>query len=123
MLLSAINNADYSEYAKYVDPQLTCFEPEACGNLIEGMEFHKFYFDNKVLNHKSSNTTVLHPHVHMLGEDAAYIAYVRLTQFVDKSGTPNTIHSEETRIWQRKDGRWLCVHFHRSSNSTLGRPK
>ena len=35
---------------KYVDPQLTCFEPEAYGNLIEGMDFHKFYFDNgKVL--------------------------------------------------------------------------
>ncbi len=29
-----------------MDPQLTCFEPEAFGNLIEGMEFHKFYFDN-----------------------------------------------------------------------------
>lgn len=33
-----------------MDPQLTCFEPEAYGNLIEGMDFHKFYFDNgKVL--------------------------------------------------------------------------
>ena len=32
--------------SKYVDPQLTCFEPEARGNLIEGMDFHKFYFDN-----------------------------------------------------------------------------
>ncbi len=29
-----------------MDPQLTCFEPEAFGNLIEGMDFHKFYFDN-----------------------------------------------------------------------------
>ena len=31
------------------DPQLTCFEPESFGNLIEGMDFHKFYFDNGVL--------------------------------------------------------------------------
>ena len=33
-------------YSKFVDPQLTCFEPEACGYLIEGIDFHKFYFDN-----------------------------------------------------------------------------
>lgn len=25
---------------------MTAFEPEALGNLIEGMDFHKFYFDN-----------------------------------------------------------------------------
>ena len=25
---------------------LSCFEPEAKGQLIEGMDFHKFYFDN-----------------------------------------------------------------------------
>jgi len=32
--------------SKLVDPQLTCFEPETCGNLIEGLDFHRFYFDN-----------------------------------------------------------------------------
>lgn len=25
---------------------MTAFEPEALGNLLEGMEFHKFYFDH-----------------------------------------------------------------------------
>lgn len=29
-----------------VDPHLTSFEPEALGNLIVGMDFHKFYFDH-----------------------------------------------------------------------------
>ena len=29
------------------DPHLTAFEPEAIGNLVEGLEFHKFYFDNR----------------------------------------------------------------------------
>jgi len=31
---------------KVCDPNMTCFEPEAKGHLVEGMEFHKFYFDN-----------------------------------------------------------------------------
>ena len=35
-------------------------------------------------NCKSINTLILNPHIHLMGEDAACIAYVRLTQFVDK---------------------------------------
>lgn len=34
---------------KICDPHLTAFEPEALGNLVEGMEFHKFYFDHGIL--------------------------------------------------------------------------
>jgi len=35
-------------------------------------------------NCKAINTTILNPHVHLLGEEAACIAYVRLTQYIDK---------------------------------------
>ena len=35
---------------KLVDPHLTSFEPEALGNLIVGLDFHKFYFDHGELN-------------------------------------------------------------------------
>ena len=35
-------------------------------------------------NNKAVNTTILTPHVHLLGDDAACIAFVRLTQFIDK---------------------------------------
>jgi hypothetical protein len=27
---------------------MTAFEPGALGNLVEGMDFHKFYFDNGI---------------------------------------------------------------------------
>lgn len=32
---------------KICDPGLTSFEPEGLGNLVEGMDFHRFYFDNR----------------------------------------------------------------------------
>lgn len=31
-----------------------------------------------------------------------------------RDGLPATQQSEETRVWQRKDGKWQNVHFHRS---------
>ena len=32
--------------SKLADPHITAFEPEARGHLVEGLEFHKFYFEN-----------------------------------------------------------------------------
>ena len=31
--------------SKLVDPQVTAFEPVSRGQLVEGLQFHKFYFD------------------------------------------------------------------------------
>ncbi|XP_069374078.1 calcium/calmodulin-dependent protein kinase type II subunit gamma-like isoform X11 [Paralichthys olivaceus] len=112
-LIEAINNGDFEAYTRICDPGLTSFEPEALGNLVEGMDFHKFYFENLLSkNIKPVHTTLLNPHVHLIGEDAACIAYIRLTQFVDTTGHPRSSQSEETRVWHRRDGKWLNVHFH-----------
>ncbi|XP_054916552.1 calcium/calmodulin-dependent protein kinase type II subunit beta isoform X1 [Poeciliopsis prolifica] len=112
-LIEAVNNGDFEAYAKICDPGLTSFEPEGLGNLVEGMDFHRFYFDNLLSkNSKPIHTTILNPHVHMIGEDAACIAYIRLTQFVDGQGRPCSSQSEETRVWHRRDSRWQNVHFH-----------
>ncbi|XP_026130276.1 calcium/calmodulin-dependent protein kinase type II subunit beta isoform X26 [Carassius auratus] len=112
-LIEAINNGDFDAYAKICDPGLTSFEPEALGNLVEGMDFHRFYFENLLSkNSKPIHTTILNPHVHLIGEDAACIAYIRLTQFVDGQGRPRSSQSEETRVWHRRDSKWQNVHFH-----------
>uniref|UniRef100_A0A8C4ILJ4 Calcium/calmodulin-dependent protein kinase (CaM kinase) II gamma 1 n=1 Tax=Dicentrarchus labrax TaxID=13489 RepID=A0A8C4ILJ4_DICLA len=112
-LIEAINNGDFDAYTRICDPGLTSFEPEALGNLVEGMDFHKFYFENLLSkNSKPVHTTLLNPHVHLIGEDAACIAYIRLTQFVDTTGRPRSSQSEETRVWHRREGKWLNVHFH-----------
>ncbi|XP_053166707.1 calcium/calmodulin-dependent protein kinase type II subunit gamma isoform X14 [Hemicordylus capensis] len=112
-LIEAINNGDFEAYTKICDPGLTSFEPEALGNLVEGMDFHKFYFENLLSkNSKPIHTTILNPHVHVIGDDAACIAYIRLTQYIDGQGRPRTTQSEETRVWHRRDGKWLNVHYH-----------
>ncbi|XP_041440925.1 calcium/calmodulin dependent protein kinase (CaM kinase) II beta L homeolog isoform X12 [Xenopus laevis] len=112
-LIEAVNNGDFEAYAKICDPGLTTFEPEALGNLVEGIDFHRFYFENLLSkNNKPIHTTILNPHVHVVGEDAACIAYIRLTQYIDTQGRPRTSQSEETRVWHRRDGKWQNVHFH-----------
>ncbi|XP_051496603.1 calcium/calmodulin-dependent protein kinase type II subunit beta isoform X1 [Apus apus] len=114
-LIEAVNNGDFEAYAKICDPGLTSFEPEALGNLVEGMDFHRFYFENLLSkNNKPIHTTILNPHVHVIGEEAACIAYIRLTQYLDAQGRPRTSQSEETRVWHRRDGKWQNVHFHGS---------
>ncbi|XP_074723266.1 calcium/calmodulin-dependent protein kinase type II subunit delta isoform X3 [Strix uralensis] len=119
-LIEAINNGDFEAYTKICDPGLTSFEPEALGNLVEGMDFHRFYFENALSkSNKPIHTIILNPHVHLVGDDAACIAYIRLTQYMDGSGMPKTMQSEETRVWHRRDGKWQNVHFHRSGSPTV----
>lgn len=117
-LIAAITMGDYKTYTKLCDERLTCFEPEARGNLVEGLDFHKYYFDNLMKNQTNPvNTTILSPHVILLSEESACISYIRLTQKII-SGKPVTEQSEETRVWQRKGSRWVNVHFHRSNHKS-----
>uniref|UniRef100_A0A8C7N0K3 calcium/calmodulin-dependent protein kinase n=1 Tax=Oncorhynchus kisutch TaxID=8019 RepID=A0A8C7N0K3_ONCKI len=120
-LIEAINNGDFEAYTKICDPGLTSFEPEALGNLLEGTDFHRFYFENALSRGKQGpvHTILLNPHVHLIGDDAACIAYIRLTQYMDASGMPRTMQSEETRIWHRRDAKWQNIHFHRSGSPTV----
>ena len=114
-LLDAIVERDWETYAALVDPDISAFEPEACGHLVEGLEFHRYYFDLPVESGPAAgrNTTMASPKVWLLGDDVAVVAYIRLTQKL-AGGGPVTAACEETRVWHRKDGRWRHIHFHRS---------
>ncbi len=112
-LLDAISEADWETYQRLCDPSITCFEPESHGHLVEGMDFHGFYFDRGP-GEKPRNTTVCSPHVRILG-DTAVVCYVRLNQQLDAAGKPVTHGASETRVWRRdEEGAWKHVHFHRS---------
>jgi ketosteroid isomerase-like protein len=111
-LLDSIVRADWKTYEELCDPSLSAFEPESRGQLVEGMPFHRFYF-NLGGAKGEHNTTMASPHVRVMG-DVAVVAYVRLNQRVDGQGAPVVSAVEETRVWQRQGGRWRHVHFHRS---------
>lgn len=110
-LLDSIVQADWAAYQELCDPTLTAFEPEALGQCVHGLEFHHFYFQRRPAP-GSVNVTVVAPHVRVMG-DTAVVTYVRLTQRQADGGATTAGH-QETRVWQRRDGKWLHVHFHRS---------
>jgi calcium/calmodulin-dependent protein kinase (CaM kinase) II len=111
-LLDSIAQGDWAVYQDLCDPSLTAFEPEALGQLVEGLKFHHYYF--KLGGAKGPHhTTMCAPRVRVMG-DVALVVYVRLNQRLGEAG-PHTKGYEETRVWQRQDGRWRHVHFHRSA--------
>jgi calcium/calmodulin-dependent protein kinase (CaM kinase) II len=111
-LLDAIARADWAVYRELCDPSLTCFEPESLGQLVQGLDFHEFYFKlGPVQGHHC--TTMASPHVRDMG-DVAVISYVRINQRVSGDGA-TTRAVEETRVWQRQEVGWKHVHFHRSA--------
>jgi ketosteroid isomerase-like protein len=111
-LLDAIAGGDWNTYQELCDPALTAIEPESAGHLVEGLEFHRFYFDLGGI-HGQHQTTMANPQVRILGE-VALVTYTRLIQRIGPDGAPITTVSAETRVWQRQQGRWRHVHFHRS---------
>ncbi|KAH8099182.1 calmodulin-dependent protein kinase [Aureococcus anophagefferens] len=117
-LLDAIASGDYLTYSCLVSDDLTCFEPEGCGHLVQGIDFHKYYFDLARADDaapRKKNTTMVDPHTRVVG-DVAVVAYVRLVQDGFR-----TTRCEETRVWRRMPAgdsalsKWQLVHFHRSA--------
>lgn len=112
-LLNSIVSGDWAAYAQLCDPAITCFEPEARGQLVSGLLFHKYYFPETSVAHCKKNVTMCSVNARVVG-DVAVLAYVRLTQYSDSSGAAQTAAAEETRVWERQAGAWKHVHFHRS---------
>lgn len=116
-LLAAVAAGDWTAYHRLVTEDLTCFEPEARGQLVEGLAFHEFYFrlpSDPGKPPRPVTTTLASPVVRLLSETVGLVAYVRLTQTLDEAGRPVTKPCEETRLWQKIGGSWKHVHFHRS---------
>lgn len=112
-LLQVIDKGDWDAYAALCDKNLSCFEPEAQGQLVTGLEFHKFYFDMPGTG-RPKLSTMCSPQVRVIGE-TAIVTYVRAVQRINADGSASVSTTEETRIWAKTGGQWRHVHFHRSA--------
>jgi calcium/calmodulin-dependent protein kinase (CaM kinase) II len=115
-LLDSITRADWTTYQGLCDATLTAFEPEGRGQQVQGLDFHHFYFRLGGIQGENQ-TTMCSPRVRFMGE-VAVVSYVRLNQRLVAGGTPIVQQFEETRVWQRQNGEWKHVHFHRSVPTT-----
>jgi hypothetical protein len=75
------------------DPSLTCFEPESCGHLVEGLHFHQFFFNAAPGAQQAASPNTLYtmscPNVRLLaGGQSAIVAYTRIVQHVGSDGRP-----------------------------------
>ncbi|MBT4010880.1 MAG: SnoaL-like domain-containing protein [Planctomycetaceae bacterium] len=111
-LLQAIDSKDWETYTQLCDDSLTAYEPEALGQLVEGLPFHYFYLNRD--SDSARQSTICSPRIRMLGENAACVTYARLLQAIDAEAHESVGSYEETRIWEKQNGQWKHVHFHRS---------
>ena len=113
-MLESVAAGDWENYSRVCSHEISCFEAESEGHLVEGLPFHRYYFE---LPSQSTTTpvsvTMARPHLRWLSDDAVVLSYTRLTQKIH-NGEPITTRCCETRIWQRNTGTWLQVHVHRS---------
>lgn len=115
-MLESVVRGDWESYALFCSHDLSCFEAETDGVLVEGLAFHRFYFEIPAVPGSSSSpvqVSMARPHLRWLHNNAVVLSYTRLTQRISH-GEPVTSRCTETRIWQRLAERWQQVHVHRS---------
>ena len=117
-LLNSIASGDYETYQRLCATDLTCFEPECEGYLVQGLSFHKFFFELPSSPDKGkaprdrcdewcSCTTARRNCGH---------CQLRPHQSADGSmiDGPQITKSSETRVLENMGGAWKNVHMHRS---------
>ena len=127
LLLDAVHAGDWPMYARLSAPDLTAIEAESHGQLVKGLDFHRFFFDAAAARRKfdaakaaadgrtppAPSTSVVAPaaEVRLLGGRAAVVSGNRT---VMRAAGPEVMG--ETRLWEyTPEGIWRQTHFHRSS--------
>lgn len=114
-LLDSISNKDWDTYVTLCDEKVTGIEKESENNLVDGLDFHKFYFDIPNDNNIVIKETIVQPIIKIYG-DIGIICYKRLRHFANI--TDKTVKTEfynETRVWRNNINiGWKLMHFHKS---------
>ena len=115
-MLTSVASGDWHAYSAVCADDVSCFEAESEGHLVEGLPFHRYYFElpgDSSQPAPAVNVTMARPHLRWLSDDSVVVSYTRLTQKL-VNGDPVTARCCETRIWQKLGGNWKQVHVHRS---------
>lgn len=117
-MLESVLRGDWQAYEASCSKDVSCFEAETNGVLVEGLPFHRFYFGEGPGNDEpgepaSAQVTMARPHLRWLSDNVVVLSYTRLVQR-QVNGAFSTSSCCETRIWQRHNGHWQQVHVHRS---------
>jgi len=115
-MLNSVASGDWQAYSAFCAEDVSCFEAESEGHLVEGLPFHRYYFElpgDSTQPPAAVNVTMARPHLRWLSDESVVVSYTRLTQ-KRVSGDPITARCCETRIWQKLSGSWKQVHVHRS---------
>ena len=114
LLLDSISKKDWDTYISLCDDKMSCIEPETFNSFYEGLDFHKTYFDNGIVDGYTVKENILQPTIKVFGE-ISIICYKRIQQVINNlNKTIKTNTFTETRIWRRVDNSYKLVHFHKS---------
>lgn len=128
-LLEGLDTGNYKTYQRYCHPQVTVFEPQSQGQLVEGMDLRNFKFNlrqstERLTLSQKLRSTVVAPKVTLLSTGVALVLYTRVLKSLD-GGDLEAYN--ETGVWQRlpnaeaspKRKDWKLVHYHRSVAPTV----
>jgi calcium/calmodulin-dependent protein kinase (CaM kinase) II len=131
LLLDAICAGDWDAYAALVDPDLTCFEPEAgAEGLLRGLGVHRANFEEGAKGRAEGvmrgqapvwmASTMMEAEARLMGPNHALVTYVRASSPLQgKEGAP-VARVAESRVWRFTEaGRWTLMHVHRSPMPAL----
>lgn len=110
-LLHGIRTGDVDTYKELVSKSLSCFEPETQGHNVDGLAFHLFFMEHSKIK-DPYHLEIVNPIIRVYG-DTGYTAYT-LIQNKLKDGNYVITQVNETRIFNKENGKWKMVHFHRS---------
>ncbi|MCH8907380.1 MAG: nuclear transport factor 2 family protein [Candidatus Heimdallarchaeota archaeon] len=109
-LLHAIRSGDAEKYTQMSSPELTCFEPETQGSRVDGLDFHLFFMNNQ--NPSNFYFEIVNP-VYRIEGNLGYAVYTLIDNRVSDTGF-DLKQVNETRIFEKLNGKWIMIHFHRS---------
>lgn len=113
-LLNVISTGNVEAYARMVADDVSCFEHDAPPYRIDGVEFHLNMMKERKGRSRVTRIDVLAPRVQRFG-NIAIATYTVLKTVLDDDDDLSFDTANETRVFERREGDWIMVHFHRSA--------